>query len=179
MLIDAELEAWRLEWRAEAEPLPDVKKKVWEQNVRTIAGAILTCVCLAISTIWALRHPSRFMSGLATGLWFTSICLGGYAWWVRRGTWKPFGQTALAYAELSYKTAVAKAKILRISLYLSIGTIAVLAAAFARDWKNTPDGYVVVMAGLALEAVVLRHYERRKGQEIAQTRKMLDYLKGN
>jgi hypothetical protein len=179
MMIDAELEAWRLQWRAEAEPLPDLKKKVREQNVRTIAGAILTCVCLAISTIAALRQSSRFVSGLATGLWFTSICLGGYTWWVRRGTWKPFGQTALAYAELSHKTAVAKAKILRLSLYLSIATIGVLAAALARDWKNVPVSFVLVMAGLAFEAIALRHYERRKEQEIAETREMLDYLKGN
>lgn len=35
------------------------------------------------------------------------------------------------------------------------------------------------MAALALETVVLRHYERRKQQEIAETSEMLDYLKGN
>lgn len=74
---------------------------------------------------------------------------------------------------------MAKAKILRLSIYLSIGTIAVLAATRAQDWKNNPDSYVGFMAGLASETVVLRHYERRKQQEIAETSEMLDYLKGN
>ena len=177
MTVDPELQAWREDWRAKVEPLPNLKRKIRRQHARTIAAAILMCACLAVSTIGAFRKPTSFTAGLATGLWFTAIFAGGYAWGIKRGAWKPSAQTALAYAELSYKQAVAKAKIMRLSLWLSLGAIVVLGFAFACDWKNVSRGYGIILAVLLAETLVFRHYRRRKEREIAETKELLDHLR--
>ena len=106
---DTELEIWQREWQEQTEPLPDLKKKIRRQNLKTVAAIFAVCVCLAISTAAALRTRSSFMAGMAVGIAFAGVFLGGYAWWVRRGAWKPTAQTTLAYAELSHRRAVAKA----------------------------------------------------------------------
>jgi hypothetical protein len=176
--LDAEFEAWREEWRAETEPVHDLKRKIRRQRVRTIAVAILMCLCLALSTIQASRKPSPFMSGFAAGLWLTAIFVGGYAWWVKGGAWKPSTQTALAYAELSYKAAVARARVIRLSFWVSLGAIAALSCALTGDCTHVTIGEGLVLAALIAEAVAFRHYRQRKEREIAKTRELLDDLKG-
>jgi hypothetical protein len=104
---DTELEIWRQEWRDQTEPLPELRKKIKRQNLRTAAAIVAIGVCLAVSTSVALKTRSPFMAGLAAGIVFASVFMGGYAWWVRRGAWKPTAQTTLAYAELVHRRAIA------------------------------------------------------------------------
>jgi predicted lysophospholipase L1 biosynthesis ABC-type transport system permease subunit len=174
---DTELEIWRREWQDQTEPIPDFRKKIRRQNLQMATGVFAICVCLAVSTLMALRTRSPFVAGLAAGIAFASLVMGGYAWRVRRGVWRPSAQTTLAYAELSHRRAVAKARSLRFSFYFLLSTVLLLAALLGWNWQrfHTRDG--VVIAALVAELFFLKHLERRKQREVEQTSKLLDDMR--
>ena len=174
MTVDTEIETWRREWQSGTEPLPKLKKKIQRQNLRTIAGVAVMCVCLAFSTTEAWRTRSSFMEGLAAGLWFTSLFLGSYGWWVRRGTWKPAAQTTQAYLELTYKRAVAKARTIRLSFYVALAVTVVWAPFLAWNWRTLHGTGALILAAFVAELFFFRHLGRRKKQEIKETRKLMD-----
>lgn len=174
MTTDTELETWRREWRDQTEPLPELKRKIRRQNLRTAAAVGAICGCLALSTIEALRIRSAFIAGLAVGIGFASLVLGAYAWWVRRGAWKPTAQTTLAYAELSYRRAVAKSRTLRFSFYFLLAATFLLTAFAAWNWKHFAVRDGLIIAAMGIEAFFLRHYGRRKQREIEETKKLID-----
>jgi hypothetical protein len=174
---DTELDIWRREWRDHTEPLPDLKKKIRRQNLQTVAAIVAVCACLAISTVMALRTRSPFVAGLAAGIGFGALFLGGYAWWVKRGAWKPTAQTTLAYAELSYRRAIARARTARFSFYFLLVTTLLLATFVAWNWKHFRARDGVVVAALVTELFFLKHVARRKQREMEETRKLIDDLK--
>ncbi len=174
MTIDTELEAWRQEWLEHTDPLPELKKKIGRQNLRTAAAILAIGLCLAVSTIEALRLHSSFLAGAATGISLVSIFVGGYAWWVRRGAWKPAAQTTAAYAELCYKRAVAKARTVRFSFYFLLATVIPIVAFSAFHWRTLRPFEGVILAALVAELFWLKHFERRKRQEIEETKKLVE-----
>jgi hypothetical protein len=174
--MDTELEAWQREWHSQTGPLPSLKTKIRRQNLRTLAAVLAVCLCLTASGLLAWRHRSPFMMGLAAGTSFASLFVGGYAWWVRRGAWKPTAQTTLAYAELSYRRAVAKARIVRFSFYFLLVATAVLAMLMGWNWKGFRARDGIILAGLLLELVYFRHYGQKKKREIEETKKLLNDL---
>lgn len=177
MTIDNELETWRQQWHSETEPLPELKRKIKRQNLRTVAAVVAVCVCLALSTIEALRTRRSFAIGLASGIAFSSALMGSYVWWVRRGAWKPTAQTTLAYAELSYKRAVAKARSLRFAFYFLLIATTLFAGFMAWNWKHfhVRDGAIV--AAMVLEMLLFQRLRRRKLQEMKETKKLIDDMK--
>lgn len=177
MSSDTELETWRLEWRNHTEPLPDLKKKIRRQNLRMAAGIFAICLCLAISTVMAMRSQSSFMAGVAAGIACASLFLGGYAWRVRRGAWKPTAQTTLAYAELCYRRAVAKARILHFSFYFLLVATVLLAALMGWNWKHFQARDGMVLAALVSELFFFKYLGRRKQREMEETRKLVNDLK--
>lgn len=174
MIVDTELETWRREWQSQTEPLPKLKKKIRRQNQRTIAGITLIGTCLAVSTIEALRTRGSFVTGLAAGLWFATLVLGGYSWWVRRGTWKPEAQTTRAYLELSYKRAVAKARTIRFSIYVVLAVAILLGPVLLWNWRTLHGIGPLVLAAVLAELFYFRHLGRRKKQEIEETSKLME-----
>jgi hypothetical protein len=178
---DPELETWRREWRDPDEPLPNLKRKIKRQNLRTVAATIAMCVLLAITTVQALRTRGSFVSGMATGLWTVSLVAGSYAWWVRRGAWRPAAQTTLAYAELAHKRAVAKVRTLRFSFYFLLTAMAVCTAFSAWNWRTLSPRSVlmwaVLLAAMVAELFYFRHYARRKQREVEETRKLIEQIR--
>jgi hypothetical protein len=177
MTTDTELENWQREWRVATEPLPELKRKIRRQNQRTGAAIIASCACLAFSAVAAWRTHSSFLAGLAVGIGFAGVLLGGYGWWVRRGAWKPAAQTTLAYAELSYKRAVAKARTLRFSFYVLLSAAVLFAAFVSWNWDHFHIRDGVIIAAMVAEAFVLRRYEQRKQREIGEASKLVNDLK--
>jgi hypothetical protein len=173
---DTELETWQREWRDQTEPLPELKKKIKRQNVRTAAAVAAIGALLAFSTTEALLHHGAFMSGLATGLWFASLLMGGYGWRVRRGSWKPAAQTTKAYVELAYKRAIAKARTLRFAFYFLLAATILYAGFVAWNWKVAfKKGLpAMVLAGMVIELFVLRYSGRRQRQDLEKTRKLAE-----
>jgi hypothetical protein len=177
VIADTELEAWRQEWHGQAEVLPELKRKVRRQNVRAIACIAAILACLIVSTAVALRSHSLFADGLATGIWFASLAIGGYAWWVHRNAWKPMAQTTLAYAELTHKRAFAKAQTLRASVYMLLVTVAGMVGAIVWGWRSVHVRDVVILAALIAELFFLKNREQRKRQEAEETRKLIDQMR--
>jgi Flp pilus assembly protein TadB len=175
--IDLELAAWRRDWSTETEPLPELKRKIRRQNLRITVVVAALCVCLALSTIAAVRTRSSFMAGLATGMWFASLSLGSYAWWVRRGAWRPTAQTTLAYLELSYRRAIARARTLRFSFYFLLAGIVLSAAFFAWNWQQFTTTEALILAALVAELFFFSHKARRNKQEIKEMQKLLEQTK--
>jgi hypothetical protein len=174
---DTELETWKQEWRDQTEALPELKRKIRRQNLRTAGAIIAVCLCLAFSVIVAMRTRSPFMAGMAAGIGFAGVFLGGYAWWVRRGAWKPTAQTTLAYAELFHRRAAAKARTLRFSFNFLLVATVLLAGFLAWNWRNfhTRDG--IVLAALVIELFVLKRFGRRKKREAEETGKLVEDMK--
>lgn len=176
MTTDIELEIWRQQWRDRTEPLPEWKRKIERQNRWTVAAIIVAGGCLAVSTLWAVQSRSSFAVGLAAGMWLTTVIAGSYAWWVRRGAWRPCAQTTLAYMELAHRRAVAKTRQLRFSCYLLLAATLLLAIFAAWSSKDRARDAAIVLA-LGIESVLLGHYERRKRREVEQTKKLIDEMK--
>lgn len=177
MTVDTELEAWQRDWRAQAEPLPQLKRQIKRQNLRMVAAVTVISVCLALSAAAAIWRQSSFMAGLATGIWVACLSVGAYTWRVRRGAWKPAAQTTLGYAELSYKRAVAKLKTLRFSFWFLVGAIVLYAFVAAWDWRSFRVSRGIILAAIVAEAFALKRYGRRKQQEVEETKRLLDDLK--
>jgi len=183
---DLELEAWQREWRRETEPLPELKRKIKRQNLRSLASVIVMCVCLAVSTAEAWRNRSSLMAGFAIGLWLSSLLLGSYTWWVRRGTWKPAAQTTRAYAELSYRRTVAKIRTIRFSIYFLVATIICFVGVVTREsllFSETMSHSLgrrleaAILLAMALELLFFRWWGRRKKRELEETKKSVDAMK--
>jgi hypothetical protein len=178
--IDTELETWKREWRDQSEPVPDLtrlKRKIRRQNVRVFASAATIVACIVVSTVAAFWTRSSYIYGLATGLWMTALIVGGYDWWVRRGTWKPEAQTTLAYLNLSYKRAVAKARTIRFSFYFLLTFMVFFAAFSLWDRKSFHLRAGIVLVALVIELFFLSHFGRRKRLEMRETKKLLDQTK--
>jgi hypothetical protein len=172
--IDTELETWRREWRDETEPLPDLKEKIKRQNLRMVASAVMMMALLAASTTMALRTRGSFVSGLASGLWAVSVVVGSYAWWVRRGTWKPVAQTTLAYLKLTHNRAVANARVLRFSFYFLLVTIVLFGAGAVWHGREFSALTAVILAALVAELGFLWHLGRRKRRAIERIAKLIE-----
>jgi hypothetical protein len=171
--IDTELETWRQEWQSDTVALPDLKKKIRRQNRRTAAAMVATSVVLVFSTAAAIRTHGAFISGLAAGAWFASALLGSYAWRVRRGTWRPAGETTQAFLELCYGRAVAKARILRFAFRLLLVTIVLYIGFAAWHWRGMAWRGLAVLLALVTELFLMKRQERHKLQEVEETRKVM------
>lgn len=176
MNADMELEAWRQEWRAQSAPLPELKRKIRRQNVRTIAAFAAVSVCLILAVAATVRYHSALAAGVAVGIAFSSFVLGAYTLRARRGAWKPTAQTTLAYAELAHRRAIAKLKTIRAGWYLLIATITAGAVLIAWSWSHVHVRDGVILAALVAELFLLKNRERRVKREIEETRKLIEGL---
>jgi Ca2+/Na+ antiporter len=174
---DSELETWQQEWCDRTEPLPKWKTKIKRQNLRMAVATIVISLFLALSTLWAVRTRSSFAMGLAAGGWLATVIAGSYAWWVRRGAWKPTAQTALAYIELAHRRAVAKARQLRFSFYFLLAVTLLFTAFLAWNGKALGARNLAILVALGIELVFFRQYRRRKQREAEQTKKLIDEMK--
>lgn len=178
MTIDNELETWKMQWQAQSEPLPRLKKKVERQNLKGLLGVLATCACFAFAVVEALRTRNSFWEGVAIGIAIASVVLGSYMWWVKRGAWKPAAQTTLAYAELLHKRAVARSRTLRFGFYFLLAATILFAAFVAWNWKSFRIRRdAVVMVAMALEVVWFWRLRTRVQREAGELTTLIDDLK--
>jgi hypothetical protein len=141
------------------------------------AAVIVLGVALALSTAGAVRMRTSFAAGLAAGMWLATVIAGSYAWWIRRGAWKPHAQTTLAYMELAHRRAVAKARQLRFSSYLLLSVMLLFAIIAAWNWKPLSLRDAAILAALAIELLFFRHFRQRKQREAERTKRLIDDMK--
>ena len=194
---DHELDTWRDQWSSVAAPPAEFQRKIQQrikrQERRFLLGNLLTVIVFLGMLIFAvlMRHQSPWMGPN----WSTGICVlvfiaAGCRLWVMRRTWRPETQSTRAFVELWHRRVAARIRLLRISIYLSLGWIIFCAALTAANWatigqdvKAHPAEWVALLVVCVLmqypmiwfAAVWLR---RRKQAELAEVRKILDEMDG-
>jgi hypothetical protein len=143
MIEDRELDSWREQWGSLAEPPAGFRRKVQQrikrEERRFVLGNLLTGIVFAGILLFAvfMRHQSSWMgTGWATGLCVLVFVSVGYRVWILRGTWRPQTQSTRAFVELWHKRVAARIRLLRISIYVSLGWIIFCAVLTAANWTT-------------------------------------------
>jgi Na+/melibiose symporter-like transporter len=194
---DPELETWREQWNSVAEPPAEFQRKVQEriklQDRRFVLGNILTAITFLGMLVFAffMRHRSSWMGpGWATGICVLVLVAAGFRINSFRGTWRPQSQSTRAFVELWHKRVAARIRLLRISIYLSLGWIIFCAVLTAANWatigleaKAHPKAWVALLVVCVLMQYPMIRYgagwlRRRKLEELNEVEKILDEMDG-
>ncbi len=194
MIEDRELDIWREQWSSVAEPSAVFQRKVQQwikrQDRRFVLGNLLTVIAFLGILIFAvfMRHQSNWMgTGWATGICVLVFVSAGYRVWVMRGMWRPETQSTRAFVELWHKRVAARIRLLRISIYVSLGWIIFCAALTAANWttigqdvRGHPKDWVEVLVACVLMQPVIWYWavwlRRRKLAELNEVRKILNEM---
>jgi hypothetical protein len=138
-----------------------------------------------------MRHRSSWMGpGWATGICVLVLVAAGLRINSFRGTWRPQSQSTRAFVELWHKRVAARIRLLRISIYLSLGWIIFCAVLTAANWatiglevKAHPREWVVLLVVCVLMQYPMIRYgagwlRRRKLAELNEVEKILDEMDG-
>jgi hypothetical protein len=184
MIEDRELDAWRERWTSVAEPRAEFQRKIQRrikrQDRRFVLGNLLTVIAFLGILIFAvfMRHQCVLV--------FVSV---GYRVWVLRGTWRPETQSTRAFVELWHRRVKARIRLLRISIYVSLGWIIFCGALTAANWTTIgqdvrahPRDWVEVLVACVLMQPVIWFWaarlRRRKLAELNEVKTILDELDG-
>ena len=196
MIEDSELDIWREQWRRVAEPPAEFQHKVQQrikrQDRRFVLDILLTAIAFLGILIFAavMRHQSSSMgTGWATGICVLVLVSAGYRVWVLRGTWRPQTESTRAFVELWHKRVTARIRLLRISIYVSLGWIIFGAALTAANWATIgqdvrahPTDWMEVLVACVLMQPVIWYWaawlRRRKLVELNEVKKNLDEMDG-
>jgi hypothetical protein len=196
MIEDRELDIWREQWSSVAEPPAEFQRKVQQrikrQDQRFVLGNLLTVIAFLGILIFAvfMRHQSSWMgTGWATGICVLVFISTGCRVWVLRGTWRSQTQSTRAFVELWHKRVVARIRLFRISIYVSLGWIILCTALTAANWTTIrqdvrahPKDWVEVLVACVLMQPVIWYWaawlRRRKLAELNEVKKILDEMNG-
>jgi hypothetical protein len=134
----------------------------------------------------------RQSSWMGTG-WATAICVlvfvsTAYRVWALRGTWRAETQSTRAFLELWRRRVVARIRLLRISIYISVGWILACAALTVANWatigtdvKAHPRDWLGLLIACVLMQPVIGYWaawlRRRKLAELREVERILDQMK--
>jgi Na+/melibiose symporter-like transporter len=196
MTNDRELDSWREQWSSVAEPPAEFQRKVQDrikrQERRYVLGNLLTVVVFLGMLIFAgyMRRQSTWMgTGWATGICVLVFVAAGCRIWVLRRTWRPEAQSTRAFVELWHKRVTARIRLLRISIYLSLGWIIFCAVLTAVNWatigqdvKAHPKAWVALLVVCVLMQYPVIWYgvvwlRSRKLAELNEVTKILDEMR--
>ena len=196
MIEDRELESWREQWSNVAEPPVEFQRKlqrrIKREDRRFVLGNVLTLIVFLGLLIFAvfMRHQSSWMgTGWATGICLLVFVSAGYRVWTMRGTWRPQTQSTRAFVELWHKRVVARIRLLRISVYVSLGWIIFCSALTAVNWTTIgpdvrahPKDWVELLVACVLMQPVIWYWaawlHRRKVAELNEVKEILDEMDG-
>jgi hypothetical protein len=197
MTNDREFDTWREQWSSIAEPPAEFQRKVAQrikrQERRFVLGNILAAILFLgmLTFAWFMRHQSTWMgTGWATGIWVLVLVAAGCRVWVLRRTWRPQTESTRAFVELWHKRVTARIRLLRISIYLSLGWIIFCAVLTAANWRTIgqdvgahPKEWVALLVVCVLMQYPVIWYgavwlRRRKLAELNQVKKIMDEMDG-
>jgi hypothetical protein len=195
MMEDRELENWRGEWVREAKPSPDLERKVRQKIERQSRRFLVGNMVTAIAFIGLLFFAAfmRIQAGwIGTG-WASGICALvavsiALRLWNLRGTWRAESQSTRAFAELWLKRVEARLRLLRVSVYVSVGWLVFCGIltvvnwpAIGRDVKARPTEWIEVLVLCVLMQPVIWYWatwlKRRKQAERHEVKRILDGVK--
>jgi len=196
MSEDHELDIWRKQWSSAGELPTEFQRKVWQriqrQDRRFVFGNLLTVIVFVGMLIFAmfLRSQSNLMgTGWATGLCVLVFVAAGCRVWVLRRTWRPQGESTRAFVELWHNRVAARIRLLRISVFVSVGWIIFCAALTAANWTVIGRDvsahrrqWVELVAVCILMQPVMWYWalglRRRKMVELSEVKRILEEMDG-
>jgi len=176
--IDAELEVWRRQWRAECEEvLPDLRERVERQTRRMrfmhLVPVFATILVAGGVTAWAVESWQRDIFVLAFAVWALFAAVWGWSLWNIHEEWRPIAQTSSAYIDLSVRRCLSR---LRATVFGAIVYFCNLA--FSVWWISrhtetpattllSPSVLIVICLVTTLVLVMLARYRRRLLSELS------------
>jgi hypothetical protein len=178
-----------------AKPSPELHQKVrWKierQNRRFVTGNLVTAIAFIGLLFFAafMRTQVNWMgAGWASGicaLVFVSVALRV---WNLRGTWRAEAQSTRGFLELWRKRVEARLRLLRISIYVSVGWLVFCAILTAVDWPvirrdvmARPTEWIELLVLCVLMQPVIWYWatwlKRRKLAELDEVSRMLEGTK--
>ncbi len=197
MMEDQELESWQEQWGSVARPSPDIERKIQRriklQESRFVIGNAVSGAALVGLLIFAafLRSHAGWMgSGWATGVCVLVMVTAGYRIWFQRGMWRSDIQSTRGFLELWQRRALARIRLLRVSVYVSLGWLVFCAVLTAVNWgtigldvKARPKEWRALLIACVVMQPVIWWWSRwlkcRKEAELNEVRKMLEEMEGN
>lgn len=194
MTDDRELELWREQWSSVAEPCAEfqrqVQKRIKLQDHRFLIGNLLTAAAFVGMLIFAfyLSHQASWLGkGWATGVCVLVFVSAGYRMLIFRGTWRAETQSIHAFVELWHRRVLARLRLLRIGIYVSLGWIICCAALAVANWATIrpevmahPRDWLELMVASALMQPVLWFWaawlRRRKVAELKEVTRLLEEI---
>jgi len=194
MTEDRELDLWREQWSSIAGPSPELRHQVQEriklQDRQFLIGNLLTAVAFVGMLIFAvyLSHQASWLGkGWATGVCVLVFVSAGYRIWILRGTWRAETQSIHAFVELWHRRVLARLRLLRIAIYVSIGWIVSCAALTAANWAtirldvmtHPRDWLELIVACVLMQPVIwfwAAWLRRRKVAELNEVRRLLEEI---
>lgn len=195
MTEDHELDLWREQWGSVAGPSKEfhrqVQKRIEIQDRRFLLGNLLTSAVFLGMLVFAvyLSHQSSWLGkGWATGVCILVFVSVAYRLWILRGTWRAETQSISAFLELWHRRALARIRMLRISIYVSVGWIIFCAALTTANWAILrldviahPADWLELMVATVLMQPVLwfgaTWLRRRKVAELNEVTRLLKEMK--
>jgi hypothetical protein len=192
MIEDRELENWRGQWDAVATSSANLEQKVVRrirrQEIQFVVGNLLTGIVFLGMLIFGvfLREQAKSIgSGWAAGIAVLVVVMVSLRVWFQRGTWRAETQSTRAFLEVWRRRVEARLRLLRASVYVSVGwlvfcavltfvnweTIGVDVKAKPREWGE------LLIACLVMQPVLwgwARWLRRRKLAELDEVKKMLE-----
>jgi len=194
MTEDHELDIWREHWVAVAVPSPEFRRRVQQrikiQDRRFLLGNLLTAATFVGMLIFAV-YLSHQASWLGKG-WATAVCVlvfvsVAYRLLILRRTWRAQTQSIRAFVELWHTRVLARTRLLRISIYVSVGWIISCAALTAANWPtirldvipHPTDWLALMVASVLMQPVIwfcAAWLYRRKLAELNEVEKLLQEI---
>jgi hypothetical protein len=194
MTEDRELDLWREQWSSVAglshEFQCRVQKRIKLQDRRFLIGNLLTAAAFIGMLIFAV-YLSHQASWLGKG-WATAVCVlvfvsAGYRIWILSGTWRADAQSTGAFVELWHRRVLARLRLLRISVYVSVGWIIVCAALTAANWEtihfdimaHPTEWWELLVASVLMQPVLwfwVAWLRRRKVAELNEVTRLVEEI---
>jgi len=194
MIQDREFENWREQWGSLAEPLPEtrlIREKIKRQDRRFILDNALEVAGLLFGLYMAFyikQHEYLLGTGFAAGVVVILFVSVAFRLWSQRGSWRAEAQSTRSFLELWRKRVIAKIRILRFGVYLSVVWIFVCIALGIANWgtlgpnlKSHPASWMVTLIaslfGLPAIFAWAMWLKRRKVAELNEVTKILADLR--
>ncbi|HKF51949.1 MAG TPA: hypothetical protein VKB26_06530 [Candidatus Acidoferrales bacterium] len=194
MTQDREIENWREQWGSLAEPLPEtrlIREKIKRQERRFILDNVRETVAVLVGLYLAFyvkQHEYLLGTGFGIAVCVVIFVSAGYQIWFQRGVWRAEAQSTRAFLELWQRRVVAKIRILRFGVYLSVVWIFVCIALGIANWgtlgpnlKSHPASWIVTLIaslfGLPAIFAWATWLKRRKVAELNEVTKILADLR--
>jgi hypothetical protein len=186
-MVDQELKDWQATWQSSAAaewrtPSFDIRSHAARAGrrltVRYASGCLFALVFLAVSALYAQRHPTLQWLLWAAAVWIATLVAVAFMIWNGRGLWTAADRSSAAYVELSRKRCVAELRAVRFGYALLSAELVVVIPWLLWDFfskRSLPgfdrashlSGFAVLLALTVGYLVWFTLYRRRKLRELA------------